>query len=156
MKKILLVLLAFLLLFANGCKEKKSQDYNPADYTRTYNVVEEYYLELISDILSNPTEYLGSKINIEGMYKKEGDHSYVYRTGPECCYPEGITCGLEFKNSDDSLKEKDWVLVSGTLSYYEENGEYKVILTDCEVKKPENRGLETISHKENRAEPLSE
>ena len=152
MKKIFVFLLILSTLFTCGCTTEDSVTHNPAEYKRTYNIIEESYLEMITDIVSNPTVYIGSKINIEGMFKTEDNRTFVYRKGPECCYPEGIVCGLEFDCKDSSINTNDWILVSGTLSYYQKDNTYYLKLTDCKISKPEKRGLETVQHKEHTEE----
>ncbi len=146
MRKLFLFFFTVILILSCGCSKSDVPAHNPADYKRTFNVTEEYYLQLITDILNNPVDYLENNINIEGMFKKENDKSYVYRNGPDCCYPEGVICGLEFEGNTDSLSENDWIKVSGTISYYETNDGYSLILKNCTIEKKETRGLETLSH----------
>ena len=146
MKKLFIFLSIVLLIFTCGCSKHSAPAHNPADYKRTYNILENTYLQMITDVLNNPYDYLENKINIEGMFKEEDGKTFVYRNGPECCYPKGVICGLEFEKNTDSLSENDWIKVSGTLSYYETSDGYSLILKDCTVEKKDVRGLETLSH----------
>lgn len=148
MKKIFAFLLICTLISSAGCKkQEKPQEYNPADYRATVNVIEESYVEILNKITANPTNFVDSKINIEGMFMIDDDgKTFVYRNGPECCYPEKSPCGFEFEKGDVSIEEGDWIKVSGTLSHYTEGSYIKLILKDCTISKPETRGKETVEH----------
>ena len=147
-KKFVVVLLLFSLPFSSGCGKKETQpEHNPADYRSNINVIEETYVEILNTITANPTNFVDSTINIEGMFMTDPDgKTYVYRNGPECCYPENTPCGFEFEKGDTSIEEGEWIKVSGTLSYYTENSYIRLILKDCTVTKPETRGKETVEH----------
>lgn len=146
MKTIIAFLSIFIIIFSMGCSRPDEPTHNPADYQRTYNITDESYLLIITDLLNNPYSYVNSKINIDGMFKKDDGKNFVYRNGPTCCYPEGVICGLEFEGNTDFLSENDWIKVSGTLSYYETDDSFALILKKCKIEKNDNRGLETVSH----------
>lgn len=148
MKKTILILTLLALITSAGCgKKEKLPEHNPADYRATVNVVEDTYVEILNSVSANPTNFIESTINIEGMFMTNEDgKTYVYRNGPECCYPEKTPCGFEFEKGDISLEEDEWIKVSGTLSYYTEGSYIKLILKDCTVTKPDVRGKETVEH----------
>ena len=162
MKKAFMFIL-ILSVCLGGCSDKKESTsqlpqksepvvtHNPEEYRRNFNVVEEFYIEMLNDIMANPSSYIDHTINIEGMYKSEDGKSFVYRNGPECCFPDGVVCGLEFENSE-SFSENDWISVSGKLSFYNEDETIRLYLKECTITKPTNRGLETLVHTEHAKE----
>ena len=159
MKKTIALSLLFLLTFSAGCAEKKESapEYNPAQYKSRVNVIEETYVEILNAITSDPTNYIGRTINIEGMFMTAEDgKTYIYRNGPECCYPENSPCGFEFRKGDTEIAENDWIRLSGTLSYYTEGSVIKLILEDCTVTHPQTRGKETVEHIHTETEEIVE
>ena len=148
MKNFALILMVSALIISSGCGKKESQpEYNPADYRAKINVTENAYVETLNSITANPATYIDSTITIEGMFMTDDDgKTYVYRNGPECCYPDNTPCGFEFEKGGSALAEGDWIKVSGTLSYYTEGSYIKLILKNCTITKPEIRGSETVEH----------
>ncbi|MEM1486138.1 hypothetical protein V6615_14905 [Oscillospiraceae bacterium PP1C4] len=112
-------------------------------------ITEKMYLTWINEIYTNPEEYLGKTIKIEGMFatqEYEGNsHYYVYRVGPGCCGNDGSMCGFEFTTSGILPNENDWIAVSGTLDKCDENGIFYFVLTESSVAVLDKRGDEVIS-----------
>ena len=79
------------------------------------------------------TYYLGNS------KKKQID--FVYRNGPGCCDNDGAMCGFEFENTNKvTLKDDDWIEVTGVLETYEENGLSFLRLANCTVTVMKKRG----------------
>lgn len=114
------------------------------------DITEKMYVTYINDIYTNPDDYLGKTIQIEGMFAKEyydetdTTYYYVYRTGPGCCGNDGSMCGFEFTYDGQMPADNDWIQVIGTLCSYEEGGLSYLTLDASSVTVMTERGAETV------------
>lgn len=114
-------------------------------------ITEKMYVSWINEIYTNPTDYLGKEIKIEGMfsgsyYEETGKtYYYVYRVGPGCCGNDGSMCGFEITTSEKLPSENDWIEVVGTLEQYEEDGNYYLNLKDSKITVKTERGKENVN-----------
>lgn len=114
-------------------------------------ITEKMYVSWINEIYTNPTDYLGKQIKIEGMfsgsyYEETGKtYYYVYRVGPGCCGNDGSMCGFELTTSEKLPSENDWIEVVGTLEQYEEDGNYYLNLKDSKITVKTERGKENVN-----------
>lgn len=130
MKKALsLILAAIILVLCASCGGNQAQKENEKgnDGTVDIDIKESNYVPYINEIYTNTDSYIGDMIKIEGMFKAEtyGENSYyyVYRVGPGCCGNDGSMCGFEFTwDGIDTLKDNDWIEVTGKLRTYQETG----------------------------------
>lgn len=113
-------------------------------------ITEKYYVTYVNELYTNPMDYLGQTIQIEGMYKKEywpstgNIYNYVYRVGPGCCGTDGNMCGFEFSMDGFTPNDNDWIRVTGALYMYEENGANFLALRATNVEVLNERGLENV------------
>ncbi|MFV0516013.1 MAG: hypothetical protein ACK5MV_01285 [Aminipila sp.] len=148
MKKLsaLSLIVLIIILSCSGCGDKNNV--SEVDDKNTVKITEKLYLSYINDIYTNPEDYLGKTIELEGMFGfelwEDKAYNYVYRIGPGCCGNDGAMCGFEFTTDNDLPNSNDWIKVSGTLEQYEEDG-YKILtLSNSSITVLEKRGKENI------------
>lgn len=141
---IIMILVSLSLLC--GCSSDEKGDKKD----EVINISEKVYVTYINDIYTNPQEYLGKTIKIQGMFKSEtiGDtvYDYVYRIGPGCCGSDGDMCGFEYTYDGEIPSNNDWIEVEGKLIEYEEEGEKFICIQANSVKvKNDDRGKENVN-----------
>lgn len=117
------------------------------------NITEKMYVAYINDIYTNPGDYLGKTIKIQGMCQKDSYEyqektipvNYVYRVGPGCCGNDGSMCGFEFTFDGNLPENNDWIEAEGVLVQYEEDGISYLVLRASSVTVMTQRGAETVS-----------
>lgn len=172
-KKILIVLLSFLILLFSGCgkkpEKKKSENKSqgntvssvkiekkkyskPEKAEETLSVPENVFVMQVDDIYNNFEDYSNKNIEIEGMFGyyfgPDGEQNIpaVYRRSPGCCGSDGITgFALEIPEGIEIPKENEWIKVLGRPIKTNNNGMPSVNLRVISIEKPETRGLEFVS-----------
>lgn len=111
------------------------------------HIREDYFVAQSNDIYLNIKNYLGTRIQLEGLFKavmKDGKvYHYVIRYGPGCCEYDS-TCGFEVSYGGEYPYENDWVSVTGTLDQYQEDGRDYIVLRADTLKALSERGQETV------------
>lgn len=157
MKKIVSVILAALLVlsFAGCSKKAKTASVDTktvASLTPDITLKDATYVTYINDIYSNPDNYLGKVVQLDGMFTYEDYTSkggkkyyYVYRQGPGCCGNDGSMCGFEFTAANeadypdytpkdgDKFEAHPWIKVTGTLIKYLEGNQTYYSLKDSTI-----------------------
>lgn len=121
-----------------------------AKSTKIIELTDKFYVTYINDIFYNQDDYLGKTLRLQGAYmkatynlgnSKKKQIDFVYRNGPGCCGNDGAMCGFEFENTNKvTLKDDDWIEVTGVLETYEENGLSFLRLANCTVTVMKKRG----------------
>jgi len=113
------------------------------------NVRERLFVAQITDIYTNPHNYVGKGIRFEGFYIEEiygaGEtFRAVIRLSPDaCCGDEGRT-GFEIVWDQPYPKFNDWVEVTGVLEQYEENGIQRLRVQVVSLRVLAVRGAEMV------------
>lgn len=109
------------------------------------DISEEMYTQWINEIYTNPDDYEGNVIRLQGAYMAEQDerngnvYDYVYRQGPGCCGTDGAICGFEFTYDGIMPEDDEWIEVIGVLEQYEEDGTTYLNLKADSVRVKEDR-----------------
>lgn len=111
------------------------------------HIEERYFATQMTDVYLNKADYLGKRFQLEGFYKahalKGKVYHFVMRYGPACCAFDQ-TVGFEMRYNGDWPQEMDWLVVTGTLKQYEEDGRPYLYLEVDQLEKKDERGLETV------------
>ncbi|MDR2602589.1 MAG: hypothetical protein LBC53_09110 [Spirochaetaceae bacterium] len=91
-------------------------------------IKEKMFIAQTNDVYLNSEEYIGKKVKLEGLFKKEEyngrSYCFVLRYGPGCCGNDG-NAGFEIawdSGGSGYPKEDDWVEAAGVFKNYEEDG----------------------------------
>lgn len=150
------LLLALLLLclapLLAGCQSAAVPTSEAEAIPVDVEVREKMFIAQTNDIYTNPDEYLGKTIKLEGLFLKgvyapTGDDFYmVMRYGPGCCGNDDMA-GFEVTWDADRIKifaENDWVEAIGVLEEYEDAGNTFLRLNLKGMNKLLQRGAETV------------
>jgi uncharacterized membrane protein YcgQ (UPF0703/DUF1980 family) len=118
-------------------------------------IKEKMFIAQINDVYSNPEDYIGNTIKLEGLFVSEqyGENEpycFVIRYGPGCCGTDG-NAGFEvaWNNQDAASKtypdNDDWVEAVGILQTYEEDGYPYLYLALSELTILDERGAEFVT-----------
>jgi hypothetical protein len=117
-------------------------------------IKEKMFIAQTNDVYSNPEEYLGKTLKLEGVFQTQkaytvnGDPYYfVIRYGPGCCGSDG-NAGFEVMwETPDGVyaQPNDWVEAVGVLKSYEEDGYPYICISLSSLKVLETRGAEFVA-----------
>jgi uncharacterized membrane protein YcgQ (UPF0703/DUF1980 family) len=159
MKNVFLPLIVLFMISIPACKHKTVQAEGveakkPETANKpTLEIKEKLFIAQTNDVYLNPDEYMGRRIRLEGLFKRDaylgGEQTYcfVLRYGPGCCGYDG-TAGFEvsWPEGQDAAypAEDDWVEVVGVLDSYEEDGYPYIYLSLESLEVKDERGAETV------------
>jgi len=150
LKKLFISILSVVLITA--CLSACGGD--AAKTNTTLNITESNYLTITTDIYTNPTDYTGRTIKIEGLYMADGhgehSHYYVYRYAPVFDPAHGHDhiqqLGFEFTYKGDMPKDNDWIEVVGVLQSRVSHGNTILAIDADSVTVLSERGAETVGN----------
>lgn len=124
----------------NASEQEQSSSFKTTPTGRTTTVDEKIYVPMVNEIYTNPSEYLGDKIVIKGMFLSHvydgKTYNFVYRVGPGCCGNDGDICGFEVIFKTNNLpKQNEWISVEGLLQGFMEDGQPYIRIEDASYEK---------------------
>ena len=154
MKKIVFVVIFAVISVFSGCAGKSGESVGEVSgglvSGSVVEIREKMFIQQCTDIFTNPDDYKGKIIRLEGIYSTfydvEGTQvHYIYRNTPGCCGNDGQT-GFEFViNSGEEFTENDWLEIEGTIEVTEEGPFYNdVILNVSKIVLKQDRGAEFV------------
>jgi zinc transport system permease protein len=122
---------------------------------KVIEIKEKMFIAQINDVYSNPEDYIGNIIKLEGLFVSEqyGENEpycFVIRYGPGCCGTDG-NAGFEVAwNKQEAVSKiypnnDDWVEAVGILQTYEEDGYPYLYLDLSELNILNERGAEYVT-----------
>lgn len=115
---------------------------------KVVEIKEKMFIQQCNDIYTNPNDYKGKTIQVEGMYDSYTDEKTgktrhaVIRKSPGCCGSDGVV-GFEFSYDEQMPNLNEWIKVTGTLEV-EESENIILHLSKLEVLKI--RGKEFVTN----------
>jgi len=162
MKRLGLVLVMLsVVLLASGCANNNAPEAAgpPApnqvsgglslEGLEMINIRERMFATQVSDIYTNPGNYVGKAVRYEGFYiEEEYGAGEVFRavirmSSDGCCEP--TRAGFEIVWDQPYPKFNDWVEVTGVLDEYEEDGELIVFVRVVSLRVLAVRGAEFVT-----------
>jgi uncharacterized membrane protein YcgQ (UPF0703/DUF1980 family) len=124
MKKMVLLLLVSILLTGCGANGTgvvvEEPEETPAPNT-TIVIPEKMFATQVYEVYVNQADYIGKRIQIEGLYDAYGGYQFVYRRTNGCCGTDGTT-GFPVEWDGEKPAIDDWIAVEGVLTEYVEGG----------------------------------
>ncbi|MCL2812334.1 MAG: hypothetical protein FWD25_10685 [Clostridia bacterium] len=113
------------------------------------NIRERMFATQISDIYTNPANYVGKGVRYEGFYIEEvygaGEiFRAVIRMSPDGCCGDDGRSGFEIVWDQPYPKFNDWVEVTGVLEQYAEGGIQRLRVQAVSLRVLAVRGAETV------------
>ncbi|MDR0813427.1 MAG: hypothetical protein LBO63_05425 [Oscillospiraceae bacterium] len=148
MKRKLAFVIAFCVCLSLlcGCGSGAAAD-------NAIEIKEKVFVSQTNDIYTNPEDYLGKKIKLEGIFtvydsvsaNPEYDkYRCVIRYGPGCCGYDA-NCGFEVVWDREYPQDNDWVEAVGVLEEYDDGGYMYLRLALSSLTVKEKRGKETVT-----------
>ncbi|MCL2322081.1 MAG: hypothetical protein FWC47_08265 [Oscillospiraceae bacterium] len=152
MKKVLAILLCFVVILMPGCSKKQNSNGNKTvKSAESIQIQDNTFITQCNDIYKNPDNYKDKLIVVQGMYNEatiSGTvHHYVTRHYvPQNSSGTLASVGFEINYNGDFPSAGNWIKVYGFIEPITTNGTKSVILNVSNLDELQEKGVEIVSN----------